>query len=126
MDRKTSPSPKPITTFFAADVSARTVDDLVRSIAPAWSAGYGAAEAHRDMNEMFLGTPQGQRLLYFILDFAGLHRNPVDPEGREHVTYMNIGRQDMARFLIAVMTAPPAPEHAQAETEAPATPPKGN
>lgn len=112
-------TPRP-NTIHSGMVSAADHDRLLLEISAAWPQGYSEVDAHRDLNAVFLSSAEGRRVLYFLLDYCGMHRNPVDPEGKEHITYQNIGRADFGRFLIATLTTtplPPASPAAQTEPE---------
>ena len=57
-----------------------------------------AANQEKDDLKGILSTPEGKRVMWRILDFCGLYRNPYS--GSEGETAKNCGKQEVAQWLI--------------------------
>lgn len=107
--------------------SAQDVASLFRRIADTWPAGYTDRQAFEDFNALFLGSELGQRVLYRIFESCRLFSTPLEFVGDGQVlstelTFANIGRGDMARFILNVLlNEPPTTPPASAVTEDPST-----
>lgn len=122
--------PKRTTTSLASDkpLRAETVNDFMLGLAGSWPKDYPEENRWRDFNELFLGSEQGRRVLFAILDYCEIFKNPATrPQGLEiddRLTYMRIGLADIGRQIIKTITErPQATPPATAQTE-PDPPPK--
>lgn len=108
---------------------------MMRRLAAAWPREYTDRQAFQDFNELFFGSPLGERVLYRIMEMCRLYASPVElivDAGKDasrtqlsvELTFQNIGRQDIARRILDVLLDEPlATPPAQAMTEAPAPKP---
>lgn len=74
----------------------------------------------RDFRAVFLGSQQGQRVLYHILDHCGLMRTPVqrtEAGADVPLTFRAIGFVDHARWLLRTLTNEPRDQPGTAMSE---------
>jgi len=57
----------------------------------------GANQENDDLRAV-LSTPEGKRVMWRILDFCGLYRNPLTND--QGVTGFNCGKQSVAQWLV--------------------------
>lgn len=119
-----------MTSWADKPVSASQVADLFQELATTWPDDYTPRMAYEDFNACF-STYAGRRALYRILEACGVYATPFafvgggeDRQGAlsPELTFANIGRQDVARFILNVLiNEPPMTPPATAETEDPST-----
>jgi hypothetical protein len=85
---------------------------------------YTRADRYRDFRKVLLeggaSADEAKRVLWQMFEETRLFRTPVTA-GDTHLTYARIGKQEIGRWLLAVLTTPPAAETAapeRAESEA--------
>lgn len=67
---------------------------------------YTRADRYRDFRAVFYGegTPeQGKRVLWQLMEETRLFRTPIAP-GDANLTYARIGKQEIGRWLLSVLT----------------------
>ena len=96
--------------------STEDVQSLFREIASHWPNEYTDRMAYQDFNAVFLSTEMGQRVLYRIFEKCRLYSTPIALFGENQdrvsneLTYANVGRQDVARFILNMLLNEPPPE----------------
>lgn len=87
--------------------------------APAgYGPGYdGRLDRYRDFRTLFLGSPQGLRVLHELLRQCGVNRNsvrpgPIDP----HRVAFNEGARNIGLFLIGTINLEPVEQPARTNT----------
>lgn len=80
---------------------------------------YTKDDRYRDFRAVFDGaaTPeQAKRVLWQIFEECRLFRTPI-AAGDTHLTYARIGKQEIGRWLLTVLTAEPGERPAQTDSE---------
>ena len=111
-------------------LAAAAVDAFFLDLSATWPEVYTAEQQHRDFTDVFMRSAEGRRVLYRLLDHCNLYANPLaeamrigtPPELVRDVMCQAIGRQDVARFILSVLHAPPPVE---GDATAQTTPDKG-
>jgi hypothetical protein len=82
----------------------RIFEQLARAVRPS-----DAAQRQRDFRAAFLGSPEGEAVLYEILTWAHVFR-PVFVPGDPHATHYHDGERNIGLKILAALHAEPAPE----------------
>lgn len=99
-------------------LAAEAIDAFFLGLSATWPEVYTVEQQQRDFNDVFMRSAGGRRVLYRLLDHCNLYANPLaeamkigtPPELVRDVMCQAIGRQDVARFILSVLTAPPPVE----------------
>lgn len=72
---------------------------------------YTPVDLYRDLRKVFLSTPEGRRVLYWILDLTGFYKAGFDPEKPEtldpNLALINTAKRDLGLFILTTLNADP-------------------
>ena len=71
---------------------------------------YLPLDVYRDFRRVFLDTPEGERVLHQIFEWAGMYRSSAKRAGFDpHETLFHEGSRDLGLQLLSVMASEPTP-----------------
>jgi hypothetical protein len=96
------------TTFSLEDEVFEAPDDMFRAIVKARvGANYSKSDRYRDFRHVFLGSHEGQRVLYQIFALGDMYANPYKSGQPSDVTAFNCGRLDVVQKIWSVLNYDP-------------------